>query len=347
MKKSIFLALVFLGAFSLSHPVSADTCSISSDSTLRALIRQYAAACGGEGDFVRRFSPECTDYNNSASTEANRRAYQAECPTATPCGCLRAKSCASDPLYSELSCTVVTVPPPGPETRPRGCGDGIVQTDLNEQCEPPYAGNCNEVCRWVESKCGDGRVDFGTGEECEPPATRHDGWECNEYCKVKKVPPAPKCGDGAVNQKTEECEPAGTATCDANCKVIKFCGDGVVQPELGEQCERPNTEGCDQFCKKIARTETPPPPHCGNGVLETNLGEQCEKAGVGNCSSTCTIVDPGETPLVTQTEELFLEGSGLRCSMTLNLLRSNPWQGLSLFLSFGALAAIRLMRRKD
>ncbi len=345
MKKYAFLVFTALNIFFFSLPAMADTCSIPSDSILRSHIRQYATACGGEGDFARRFSPECTDYYSNPATEANRAAFQAICPTATPCGCLRVNTCTSDPLYSEISCTPVRPPETQPETQPARCGDGIVQTARGEQCEPPLTGNCNEVCQWSQSKCGDGRVDFGTGEECEPPATIHEGWECNDACKVKKVPPGPKCGDGALNQTSEECEPAGTITCDANCKTIKFCGDGLVQTELGEQCERPNTATCDSTCKKIAQEN--PLPRCGDGILQTDRGEQCETAGVGDCSDTCKIIPPGDTALVQETLELLLEGSGMKCSLALQAMQSNPWQAASiLILSFGSLSGFWMMRRK-
>ncbi len=210
---------------------------------------------------------------------------------------------------------------------------------------------------WSESKCGDGRVDIGRGEECELPGTSHGTWECNEVCKIKKVQPDPKCGDGTLNQASEECEPAGTSTCDDKCKRIRFCGDGMVDVDLGEQCERPNTLGCDRNCKKIGRPETPPPTptptpnntltSCGDGILQTERGEQCEKAGVGNCSLDCKIVQPAETPLVQQTLELLLEGSGARCSMMIQSLHANPFTSFSmLFLSLGSLSVFWMIRRK-
>ena len=71
-------------------------------------------------------------------------------------------------------------------------------------------------------------------------------------------PPPQVCGDGVVNQPSEQCEPPNTNTCDASCKIVKpFCGDGVVN-QPSEQCEPPNTKTCDTSCNiVIIPPETP------------------------------------------------------------------------------------------
>lgn len=354
MKKHLLFLALFLSSFFLhSHAYSA--CEIPSDSSLRTLLREYVIACGAEGDSPLRYSPACSDFQRSTRFTA----YERECNPYSPCGCLAAKDCYDDGLFITFSChgsRPTPPPPPGPESRPSNCGDGIVQPERGEQCEPPYTGNCSETCQWIESKCGDGRVDIGRGEECEPPNTSHGNWECNESCKVKKVQPDPKCGDGTINQSWEECEPIGTTTCDANCRRVRFCGDGMVDVDLGEECERPNTLGCDRECKKVRATSTPPPappppappaPFCGDGVVQPERGEVCEKAGVGNCRLDCTLIQASETSLVQQTLELLLEGGGAKCSMIVQSLQTNPLATfLMLFFSFGSLAGFCLIRRK-
>jgi cysteine-rich repeat protein len=63
---------------------------------------------------------------------------------------------------------------------------------------------------------------------------------------------ASRCGDGFVDPSAgEQCEPPGTARCDASCHVIG-CGNGVLDP--GEQCDDLNLtphdlDGCDTSCR--------------------------------------------------------------------------------------------------
>ncbi len=138
------------------------------------------------------------------------------------------------------------------------------------------------------------------------------------------VTPAELCGDAAVSG-TEECEPPGTATCDASCRRPSTCGNGAVDAgeqcddgnrlpgdgcssrcltegcgngrlDPGESCERPNQPRCNALCQSIEG-------RCGDGVLDS--GEQCEDGdaeGGDGCSPQCQDevcgngrVDSGET----------------------------------------------------
>jgi len=96
------------------------------------------------------------------------------------------------------------------------------------------------------------------------------------------IPLVPFCGDGSVNQVSEQCERPGDfvcpggARCLAGCVCptpppILFCGDGKI--DAPEQCEPPNTATCDANCKLIF-----PPPPCGNGVFDA--GEMCDPPGM-------------------------------------------------------------------
>jgi len=55
--------------------------------------------------------------------------------------------------------------------------------------------------------------------------------------------PPPSCGDGIVNQATEQCDPAPagslpTATCDINCRTITIsCGPGTTLNVITNQCD--------------------------------------------------------------------------------------------------------------
>jgi cysteine-rich repeat protein len=120
------------------------------------------------------------------------------------------------------------------------CGDESVQPELGETCEPggtpPQNGNaCREDCTY----CGDGNVD--ASEKCDDGNTV-DGDACRNDCTY--------CGDGRIDTQ-EQCDDGNTVDgdgCSATCTDEPYCGDGIVQPELGEQCELPNTPGCDADC---------------------------------------------------------------------------------------------------
>jgi len=122
----------------------------------------------------------------------------------------------------------------------------------------------------------------------------------------------PGCGDGVVNQSSEQCDDGNTIAgdgCSGTCQVepnhtcppqggscvVSFkCGDSVVNP--GEACDEgvyQGNPGCSADCK----TQTPgyscvegqkcaPVFVCGNGRIEQ--GETCDPPSPGNgCSATC------------------------------------------------------------
>jgi fibro-slime domain-containing protein len=131
------------------------------------------------------------------------------------------------------------------------------------------------------------------------------------------VPSGPACGDGKVNQPSEQCDDGNTVPgdgCNGICQIEPgftcppaggpctsnyVCGNGVLDP--GEVCDDGNAksgDGCSSDCLSIEPgylCTTPGQPCvaqwvCGNGRVEQ--GEQCDdgntKSGDG-CSSTCQI----------------------------------------------------------
>jgi cysteine-rich repeat protein len=123
------------------------------------------------------------------------------------------------------------------------CGDGAINAECGEECDPPLAGQCTLACE-VVARCGDGSVDFG--EECDDGNTSScDG--CSETCGLETG-----CGDG-VQCGTEACDDGNDASCDgcsAGCEVEEgaVCGDGVVSTACGEECDPPG-EGCTLDCQ--------------------------------------------------------------------------------------------------
>jgi cysteine-rich repeat protein len=91
------------------------------------------------------------------------------------------------------------------------CGDGVVQTLLDEQCEGSDA--CVN-CRFVSVSCGDGKVD--TKEECD---------------------------DGPLNSTSSD------AHCRPDCSMSR-CGDGILDStEICDDGNRLNGDGCDRYCR--------------------------------------------------------------------------------------------------
>src|SRR6266705_515749 len=109
------------------------------------------------------------------------------------------------------------------------CGDGVLQFQDGEQCEPAGIFPCHNDCRLAV--CGDGIVDADFGETCDPPGSvLPNGNVCQADCTF--------CGDGTVqSQEGELCEPPGTASCDNACQPIgKFCSNS--NPLLGSSARK-------------------------------------------------------------------------------------------------------------
>lgn len=138
------------------------------------------------------------------------------------------------------------------------CGNGILEgteqcDEATPRCEDPTTGVVD--CK-ITPVCGDNKID--APETCEPPNTA----TCDASCHTVVV--TPKCGDGSVNQASEQCDNGSLDSdttpnaCRTNCTNPK-CGDGVV--DTGEQCDAASlpTATCDATCKTI--TAPPPPKH--------------------------------------------------------------------------------------
>jgi len=149
------------------------------------------------------------------------------------------------------------------------CGDGTVNNNGTEECEPPGPINpvlsCSSTCQF--EGCGDGDID--PGEECEPPGTS----TCDDTCQR-----IPVCGDGFVDA-SEECDPPNGVNCSANCTRL-FCGDGVTTPAAGEECDPPGPINPVLDCTSTCQLEG-----CGDGDIDP--GEECEPPSTSTCDATC------------------------------------------------------------
>jgi fibro-slime domain-containing protein len=222
---------------------------------------------------------------------------------------------------------------------PPGCGDGVVNQP-SEQCDdnntlagdgcsgtcqiepnytcPPQGGRCV-----ISFRCGDGAVN--PGEACD--AGEYQGTPgCSADCKTQDpgytCEPGEKCVQVLVcgNRRIETgetCDPPNpdngcSVTCETetgwrcvpgSCTKLPYCGDGIVQSNLGEKCDEgkyQGSPGCSRDCKTQDSSCACVPGQacvcekavCGDGIVQT--GEQCDqgKSAYPGCTETCQI-EPG------------------------------------------------------
>ncbi|MFA6259325.1 MAG: DUF4215 domain-containing protein, partial [Candidatus Peribacteraceae bacterium] len=113
--------------------------------------------------------------------------------------------------------------------------------DRWEEVDAIYA--CNDFTGPPPVHCGDGMVQEELDEECDDGNTRNnDG--CSSGCKIER------CGDSII-QPGEECDDGNTVSgdgCSETC-MTERCGDSIIQP--GEECDDGNTvsgDGCSETC---------------------------------------------------------------------------------------------------
>lgn len=206
------------------------------------------------------------------------------------------ESCA----YEETSCTVCDSNCELVAGSLLFCGDGILQSDEEEECDGgdsnTDSGGCLTSCLFAE--CGDGflREDAAQGapgyEECD------DANESNEDACIAGCLLA-TCGDGYVQRDVEFCDDGiESADCNEDC-TLAVCGDGKVNTTSGEDCDDANTltEACEdpgvpcmvcgQDCVMVEGAR------CGDGIVDTFYGESCDDGNVvddlNGCSNDCQI----------------------------------------------------------
>lgn len=173
------------------------------------------------------------------------------------------------------------------------CGDGKLNLQRGEQCDPPgrieYQAGCdtttnkknlsvcNNSCQWVASttpcnslsKCGNGRKE--SGEACDEGGLNGRYNHCNLTCTGDS--PLGKCGNGATEQAYEICDP-GT-------------------PGLEKYGYSEKNESCSWDCQNWG-------PYCGDKIVQSQYGEACDgsqacsiggRQGIKVCSDTCTRQD--------------------------------------------------------
>ena len=103
-------------------------------------------------------------------------------------------------------------------------------------------------------------------------------------------PPPPYCGDGVVNQTSEQCDPPGSQVdehhiCGANCQseYVPYCGDGNIDP--GEACDPPGSQ-VDEHHICGANCQSEYVPYCGDGIVNQE-SEECDGPNTTPLGATC------------------------------------------------------------
>ena len=151
--------------------------------------------------------------------------------------------------------------------------------------------------------------------------------ECGNDC------PTAQCGDG-IQQAPEECDDGNNIDgdgCNANCGE-EYCGDDIVQPDLGEECDwsgsststagcmvgdyqgqQQITETCNSCQLEVEIGVCEAIEYCGDGIL--NGLEECDDGNnqsLDGCSAVCESEDsdPPSSGADLLAHYPFNEGSG-------------------------------------
>jgi len=143
-----------------------------------------------------------------------------------------------------------------------------------------------------------GTLDLDNNQITGIDITNDDIISCSFYNML-----LPFCGDGDVNQETEQCDDGNTADgdgCSAICEIEtppSDCGNGEI--DEGEECDNGTANGmaCQpeygdcQYCSAICTLATALGPYCGDNNVDTPH-EQCDDGNTNSndgCSATCQV----------------------------------------------------------
>ncbi|HSY39340.1 MAG TPA: DUF4215 domain-containing protein [Polyangia bacterium] len=177
---------------------------------------------------------------------------------------------------------------------PESCDDGNTKDDdgCSSSCAIEVGWRCPVPGRPCAPICGDGRI---VGPETCDDGNMVGGDGCSAFCLVEPTPftcgdgivsGSEECDDGAANGNHAQ------SVCNADCTYWQVCGDSVI--EGTEACDLGaangtvgGADGCTIGCQT--------PPYCGDGIVDTDLGEQCDEGAQngdigGVCSQDCHIL---------------------------------------------------------
>jgi cysteine-rich repeat protein len=192
-----------------------------------------------------------------------------------------------------------------------GCGNGIIEPVLDEQCDFDMQGD-----PLVLATCASlGFLSSGANPDCNPANCQYDTKICE--CGDGVADPGEIC-DGA-DLAGHTCPTEGftdgvlvcTPDCDLDTSGCTTCGNGVVEGAEacdmgdlgGHTCQTEGYTAGTLSCTTGCTLDESDCTTCGNGALE--MGEQCDDGNTvsgDGCSSTCTtevvMCDPDGVYLV-------------------------------------------------
>ena len=182
---------------------------------------------------------ECPPLAACAQRVLNGTACQAECVLIEP-------SCKDGDGCCPGSCN------PGNDSDcSRACGDGMIDSELGETCEPS-----KHPCEKSDEECAD-------DDPCTRDRLLGGPRNCNSLCShmpiTERVANDHCCPDGADNSVDSDCAPV--------------CGNGVR--ERGEDCD--SDEGCGQDCKS-------PTKQAQNACIERFGTDECKRCACMQCT---------------------------------------------------------------
>lgn len=247
------------------------------------------------------------------------------------------------PIGKDPACAGTNPPASCNKQAPPGCGDGAVN-QASEQCDDGNAlagDGCNGACQpepnyvcstpgqpcTLTFSCGDGIIN--PGEACDQGpskgspgcsddcSTQEPGYKCiaGQACEELYV-----CNNGRI-EPGETCDPPSVGSgCDADCKTepgwrcspgsckrLPYCGDGIVQADIGEKCDQgahKGSPGCSDDCLSMDATCSCVPGAacvcqaavCGDGMVQ--IGEVCDdkNSQYPGCSDACEVETGYECP---------------------------------------------------
>ena len=269
----------------------------ASNACVPAPCTQDQCAAGGlrtcQNDGSLSLPPRTCDFPglcNAAGTACTPCNAQRDCAPA-PDACSTVQ-CAATGCVTTSRCTAGQLCEAGRCVNPPACGDGLCNgTDTTRNCPADCGSSCGDgVCNGEEgtadcpadcgTACGD-RVANGN-EACDgadlkgasvcDPRTETGTVTCSADCRsiVRTCQALPSCGDGVVNQTSEQC--------DVTAGVPASCGEGQIgQVTCNRQCQL-DRSGCG------------PAPSCGD--LVQNGNEACD--GTDGVPANCGQGEQGE-----------------------------------------------------
>ena len=140
-----------------------------------------------------------------------------------------------------------------------------------------------------KTTCGDAIV-AGT-EACDNGTDKNTGayGTCNADCTL-----SPYCGDGKTQNPPEQCDDGNNTTlydntkkaCAPGCKTPHYCGDSSIDAAYGEACDNGDKNSDTAYGPGLCTTQCQPARYCGDNIKDSS--EQCDDgAANGTPTSHC------------------------------------------------------------